>query len=128
MNIIIITIGGALATLLSFELARISAGIWGDITSTNANANANAIPAIEQIRNRMYYSPPEVTLDINTKKAKIEGKSKSKISSVVSSTVVDDAAIYQNNSRFLTALQDAHICTYTYGAPRVGNAAFLQVR
>lgn len=108
------SLGGALATLLSFELGRMAAGVWGDPVASP--------PAIERVGYREYYSPPEVTMEFNVKKNDAKGKVQT-----ASTPAGDTASIYRNDPPFLTALQAAKMCTYTFGAPRVGNPAFAQV-
>lgn len=87
-------------------------GLWGDAIQTD--------DPIETLNRRQYYNPPDVSSDTTAQK---DNKSSSSLPGQG-----DLTAVYQNNTQFMKALKSAHICCYTYGAPRVGNPAFAKVR
>ena len=89
------SLGGALATLCAFDLARMREGLWGLEAPLQAVAMALGPPSAQTANNQPY-----------------------------ASMCGDGAAVYRSDSRFLRTLTAARLIMYSFGAPRVGDPAF----
>lgn len=101
------SLGGALASLMSFELARLREGMY--VTEVKKGVQSDAgeegvdAESIEQ----------STLMDQWMNEA--------------NSDSTDHGALYMQDAVFKAALRQAEIITYTYGAPRVGNPTFADL-
>lgn len=96
------SLGGALASLMSFELARLREGMY--VTDIKMKKSVDVSDGdIEQ----------GILMDQWVNEA--------------SSDTIDYGALYMQDAGFKTALGAAEIVTYTYGAPRVGNPSYADL-
>merc|ERR1711871_1909389 len=96
------SLGGALASLMSFELARLREG--------------------------MYVTDIKMKKSVDVSDGNIEqGTLMDQWVNEASSDTIDYGALYMQDAGFKTTLGAAEIVTYTYGAPRVGNPSYADL-
>ena len=98
--------GGALASLMNFELARLREGVFDDDDDLNESIMKRSARDQEQGEE---YNEDATLMDI---------LNEDKWNDVGKRLMADET--------FSKKLKAANICTYTYGAPRVGNPAFSE--
>ena len=99
------SLGGALSTLLAFDLGRIRASLF----QSPGNSKVDDTDATRTLAHAAFFQYAEAAVD----RAKRRGKS--------DDIGTDHAGDYAADEAFSKALQRSELFCYNYGAPRVGN-------